>query len=118
MVDNDRAARESLRAQLQANGYEVNLVSDGFTALMQARTFRPNLIIQELTLPRMDGYMLCQLIKINDVYKNIPVLVLSAGLTEEAIQRLQNQGANAWMTKPYAAEQLLKKIEELVAGPA
>jgi DNA-binding response OmpR family regulator len=118
VVENDTSTRELLKRHLQENGYEVMLVPDGFAALLKARTFRPSLIILDMVLPKMDGFMLCQLLRINDEFKNIPVLILSAQATEDDIKKGLGAGANAYLPKPYDAEQLLKKIEELVAGPA
>jgi len=126
IVEDEVNMQELLKFRLQENGYEVAVAGEGFVALTKVRTFRPHLIILDLMLPKMDGYTICRLLKFNDGYKGIPVLILSARSSEDDISRGMAMGADGYMTKPYEPAELLAKIKELLnpappsdsAGPA
>ncbi len=116
VVDDEEDLVANLRMRLQATGYEVLVAADGNTAYEMAKTENPDLIVLDLTLPGMDGYQVCRLLKFDDKYKNIPVIMLTARTQKEDKEWGQKVGADCYMTKPYETKELLAKIKELLGG--
>jgi DNA-binding response OmpR family regulator len=117
LVEDEAHMMEMLKFRLEESGYAVATAADGYAALAQVRTFKPELIILDLMIPKIDGYTICRLLKFNDEMKEIPVMILSARSTEEDVRRGLAMGANAYVTKPYEAPVLLAKIHELLNPP-
>ena len=115
LVEDEPHMIEMLKFRLVENNYEVATASDGYTALNEVRNFKPNLVILDLMLPKIDGYTICRLLKFNEEYRAIPVMILSARSTDEDVRRGMGMGADAYMTKPYDPPVLLDKIKELLA---
>lgn len=115
LVEDEPHMMEMLKFRLVENHYNVATAADGYTALTQVRSFKPNLVILDLMLPKIDGYTICRLLKFNEEYRMIPVMILSARSTEEDIRRGMAMGADSYMTKPYDPPMLLDKIKELLA---
>lgn len=115
LVEDEAHMMEMLKFRLVQSQYEVATASDGYSALSQVRTFKPELIILDLMIPKIDGYTICRLLKFNEEFRRIPVMILSARSTEEDIRRGMQMGADAYVTKPYDPAALLEKIKELLA---
>lgn len=104
----------ALRLRLEANGYQVSEATDGQAGLNKAREEKPDLIILDVRLPRLDGFTLCRMLKFDEKFQNIPIILLTARIQQADVQQGMEAGADAYMTKPYKAEELLKKIKELL----
>jgi len=114
LVEDEANMLELLKYRLEENSYNVATASDGFAALTQVRNFKPELVILDLMIPKIDGFTICRMLKYNDEYRAIPVIILSARSTDEDIRRGMSMGADAYVTKPYEPEVLLAKITELL----
>ena len=110
VVDDDRAVRESLRRSLTFNGYSVELAQDGVEALERISSDRPDAVVLDDMMPRLDGYQTCALIKKNPRLKATPVIMLSSkdGLFDRARGRLA--GSDEYLTKPFTKESLLRSV--------
>ncbi len=114
VVDDEADLVRILQFGLQAIGYEVETASDGQEALKKARETKPDIILLDLMLPKLDGYKVCRLLKFDERYKNIPIIILSAR-TQEGDQLLaMEMGANRFVTKPYDFAEVLSHIETLL----
>ena len=114
VVDDEADLVRILQFGLQSIGYQVETASDGQEALKKARETKPDIILLDLMLPKLDGYKVCRLLKFDDRYKNIPIIILSAR-TQEGDQLLaMEMGANRFMTKPYDFAEVLSHIETLL----
>ncbi|OGX52298.1 MAG: hypothetical protein A3G37_03440 [Omnitrophica WOR_2 bacterium RIFCSPLOWO2_12_FULL_46_30] len=102
-----------VKFRLEANGYEISLAHDGQQALEAARKEKPDLIILDLMLPKMDGYKVCGLLKKDARYAGIPIIIFSAKAQEDNIKLCQEMGADAYIVKPFEPQVLLDKIREL-----
>jgi DNA-binding response OmpR family regulator len=69
-------------------------------------------------LPKLDGFKVCRMLKADDKYKHIPVILLSARTQDFDLETGKQQGADAYITKPFQPENLLGKIKELLNAPA
>lgn len=114
VVDDEVPIARMLKIRLEANGYSVSMAHDGKAGLDLVYKVNPNLIILDLVLPVIDGFKVCRMLKFDNTYKNIPIVILTARSAEESQKLGQQLGANAYMTKPFEPDQLLKKIEELI----
>lgn len=117
IVDDEEELVMAVQARLEANGYDIVTAFDGEEGLVKARSEKPDLIILDLMLPKMDGYQVCATLKHDDRYKKIPVLLFTAkaGVEDERIG-IEDCGANGYMTKPFEPPALLAKISELLKG--
>ncbi len=115
VVEDDALIRELDRVNLEAAGFEVALATDGFEGLEMARTVNPDLIVLDIMLPKMDGFKVCRILKFDDKFKHIPILMLTARIQEVDKETGFKTGADAYMTKPYEPEELIKKINQILA---
>ena len=114
VVEDMLAIAEMLRLKLEENDYQVIMAHDGDKGLQKAYREKPDLIILDLMLPKMDGYIICSLLKKDDRYARIPIIVLTARTKEEDIELGKKVGADAYITKPFELKVLLDKTKELL----
>jgi len=100
--------------QLEAVNYEVLSVTDGQAGLDMARKEKPDLIILDLMLPKMDGYKVCRMLKFDERYKKIPIIMFTARVQDQDKELGQEVGADAYITKPFDSKALLDKISALL----
>jgi DNA-binding response OmpR family regulator len=114
VIDDEKDLVKTLVFRLEANGFETLVAYDGQDGLDKAKKMKPDIIILDLMLPKMDGYRVCGLLK-NDVrYSKIPVIMFTARAQESDIVMGKEVGANAYITKPFDPKVLLDKIRELL----
>lgn len=108
LVDDEKDIITLVSSRLKTAGYEVVTAVDGFEALAKAKSEKPDLIILDLMLPKMDGYQVCRLLKFDSTTAQIPIIMFTARAEGE------KAGADAYLTKPFEPETLLAKIKELL----
>jgi len=111
IVDDEADLVETVRFPLEMEGYHVLVSYNGEDALNQARKENPDLILLDLMLPKLDGYKVCRLLKFDDRYKHIPILMLTAKTQEKDKALGMETGANEYITKPFEMDDLLKKVK-------
>ena len=114
IIEDEKDLVDAVTLRLEANGYEVIASYDGEDGLGKARKEKPDLIILDLMLPKMDGYKVCGLLKLNEKYKKIPIIMFTARAQESDIKLGQEVGADAYVIKPFDSQVLLDKIKELI----
>ena len=114
VVDDEADLREMLSLRLEANGYEVLTAADGEEGLAKARKEKPDLIILDLMLPKVDGYKICLMLKYDEKYKKIPIILFTARAQETDVSMGEEVGADAYIIKPFEPGILLAKIKELI----
>jgi DNA-binding response OmpR family regulator len=114
LVDDEPELLMLVEARLLANGYEVGTASDGQAALEKVKLDRPDLIILDLMLPKMDGFRVCALLKKDSLYAKIPIILFTAKVQKESQKMGEEAGADAYVIKPFEPQILLKKIQELI----
>lgn len=114
VVDDSNTIRKSVALFLQQGGHDVTLAEDGFDALAHLTDSPPDLIFCDISMPRLDGYQTCAIIKSNPKYSGVPVVMLSSkdGVFDKA--RGKVVGAEHFLTKPFTKEQLLDVVEAYV----
>ena len=101
-----------LSRRLKRKGFEIVIAVDGKQGVEMASSEKPDLILMDLSLPKMDGWTATKHIKSNDKLKSIPIIALSAHAMEEHKQRALDSGCNDYDTKPVDINRLLSKISE------
>lgn len=114
VADDEKDLVYAVTLQLEARGFEVLVATNGQEALDKARQENPDLIILDLMLPKIDGYKVCHMLKFDQRYKQIPIILFSARAQESDKKAGQEAGANAYITKPFEPNILLEKIKELL----
>jgi two-component system response regulator MprA len=117
VVDDDRAVRESLRRSLQFNGYQVELASDGQEALDWLTKQRPDALVLDVMMPRVDGLEVAR--RLRSAGDDLPILALTArDAVSDRVAGL-DAGADDYLPKPFALEELLARLRALLrrAGP-
>ena len=114
-VDDSATVLEMIKSVLVAEGYDVITASDGAEGLETARRERPDLILLDVMLPKLDGYRVCRLLKFDQKYKNIPIIMLTAKTEEQSMVTGMRTGANQYLTKPIEPERLLSAVAEELA---
>lgn len=114
VIDDSKTIRRTAETLLKKAGCEVITATDGFESLAKVAEHTPDIIFVDIMMPRLDGYQTCALIKNNQAFKKIPVVMLSSkdGLFERARGRIV--GAEHYMTKPFTREELLSTIKAYV----
>ena len=112
VVDDDRAVRESLRRSLSFNGYTVETASDGMEALDAIKSERPDAVVLDVMMPRLDGLEVCR--RLRSTGDDLPILVLTArDSVSERVSGL-DAGADDYLPKPFALEELLARLRALL----
>jgi DNA-binding response OmpR family regulator len=111
VVDDEVDLVETVRFSLELEGYDVLVAYNGEEALNQARKENPDLILLDLMLPKLDGYKVCRLLKFDERYKHIPILMLTAKIQEKDKATGMETGANEYITKPFEMDELMKKVK-------
>ncbi len=110
VVDDEIELVKVLEIRLRKEGFEVVTAADGEDALKKARKEKPDLLILDLMLPKIDGYKVCRLLKFDQKYKNIPIIMLTARVEEHDRNLGMEMGADEYITKPFEWDKLLEKI--------
>jgi DNA-binding response OmpR family regulator len=112
VVDDEPDVASLLTLMLKSQGYAVINAADGQEALEKARGENPDLILLDVMLPRMDGYKVARMLKFDENYSHIPIIMLTAKIQERDKATGLEMGANDYLTKPFDTAILLAKIKE------
>jgi twitching motility two-component system response regulator PilG len=116
VIDDSSTIRRSAEIFLGQAGYQVVLAEDGFDALAKMSDHQPALVFCDILMPRLDGYQTCALIKKSARFHATPVIMLSSkdGLFDRA--RGAMVGSDAYLTKPFTKDSLLKAVREYASS--
>ena len=113
IVDDTLMYLEKTKQILDDAGFETILATSGKEAVEKAINNKPDLIFLDIVMPEMDGFAACRELKNNEITKEIPVVFISSKDQEADKVWGELQGAKAYITKPYTAEQILDQIKDL-----
>ncbi|HOL18389.1 MAG TPA: response regulator [Bacillota bacterium] len=118
LVEDEKNIILGLRTCLDAAGYQVEVVEDGEAALAAVHREKPDLVLLDLLLPKVDGFEVLSTMKNDHNLKQIPVIVLTAKAEEEDRRRALDLGANAYMTKPFRPQELWDILKKYLPDTA
>ena len=112
-VDDSASMRMLLKASLTAQGYSVQSADDGLHGLDRMHEVKPDLLITDINMPRMDGFELIEAVRGLAEFRGTPILVLSTEFSDEKKTRAREAGATGWITKPFEAAKLGAAIRKV-----
>jgi DNA-binding response OmpR family regulator len=111
VAEDDRKQAELVRRYLEREGHSVVVVGDGRAALDQARRRRPDLLVLDVMMPRVDGLDVCRILRAED---DIPIIMLTARSTEDDLLLGLDLGADDYLTKPYSPRELVARVRTVL----
>lgn len=115
IAEDEPDIRELVAFTLRFAGHEVTTTANGEEALQQASQVVPDIIIMDVRMPKMTGYDACRAMKADVVLKDIPVVFLSAKGQDSEIQAGLDAGAEEYLLKPFAPDQLVERVKNILA---
>ena len=115
VVDDEPDVASLLTLMLKSRGYEVIVAGDGQEALDKARHEHPDLIVLDIMLPRLDGYKVARMLKFDEKFSHIPIVMVTAKIQEKDKKTGLEMGADAYVTKPFDTAMLMDKISEVLS---
>lgn len=116
IVDDEKDLVEILTFRLEAAGYDVVSAQNGQEGLEKAKSEKPDLVLLDVMMPKMDGYQVCRALKLDGKYKKVPIIILTAKVEEGDKRTGETVGADGYITKPFDSGELLAKIKELIGS--
>jgi DNA-binding response OmpR family regulator len=114
ITEDSSTIRGMLKDIFESEGYSVITAEDGFEGLNKARSEGPDLIVLDLMLPKMDGFKVCRMLKFDDHFKEIPILMLTARSSSMDKEMGEAVGADAYLVKPFEIDELLEQARALI----
>ncbi len=114
-VEDTSEQRDLVAMFLGMNGYHVEVANDGIQGLAQARKYKPDLILLDLGMPKMDGYQMMEELRADEILKDTPIVVISAWTAAVHRERAEAAGADVFITKPFELTHILKTVQKYVS---
>jgi len=112
LVDDDKDTQYVLKYILEEAGYSLYFASEGWEAVKQAESVRPNLILMDIMMPGMNGYEATRALKTKDAFKNVPIVAMTAKAMKGDRQRTLMAGCDDYIAKPFVTDDILKIVEK------
>ena len=117
VVDDETELLKAISILLKTSGYEVVTAQDGQEGLEKAKSLSPDLIVLDILMPKMDGYEVCRLLKFDEKYKSIPIIMLTAKVQDIDKAMGKKVGADDYIAKPFETQDLIDKIKMYLTNP-
>lgn len=118
IVEDNEMNRDLLSRRLQKKGFSIELAVDGVDAMQRLDEVDVDLVLMDMNLPVQDGWTTCQLIRKNPQLRHLPIIALTAHAMTNDRERARAVGCTEYETKPINFQQLLGKIQKLLAWQA
>ena len=114
IADDEPNIVTSLEFLMTRGGYEVQVARNGEEALAMVESFRPDLVLLDVMMPRRSGYEVCQAMRSRDDWRHIKIVMLSAKGREAEVSKGLSIGADAYVTKPFSNRELMARVGGLL----
>ena len=114
MVEDEPDIREAVRASLKSRGYWVVLAADGEEGLRKVKSEKPDLVLLDIIMPKVDGWQMLRAIRNDEATKDLPVVMLTANRETSSLLESQSQKANDYLMKPFDIEKLMIFINRYI----
>ena len=114
IVDDSVTVRKVTSRLLERQGYDVVTAKDGVDAIEQLETIKPDLMLLDIEMPRMDGFEVTNLVRHHEIHRDLPIIMITSRTGEKHRERALSLGVNQYMGKPFQEETLLENIESLL----
>jgi DNA-binding response OmpR family regulator len=114
IVDDEAPVAALLEQALRNEGYEVARAADGMDAMNRLHVFKPDVVVMDIMMPRLDGVQTTRLLRRNRSFGDTVIVALSARTDDAARDAMREAGANLYMRKPFTIARLVERIRELL----
>jgi CheY-like chemotaxis protein len=117
VIDDEPELVKAVEIRLKTTGYKVEVAYDGLSGIDKAKETKPDLILLDIIMPKMDGYEVCKTLKSNSKTKDIPIIIFTASIAvgqQELEKKCVSAGAQAAIIKPFETQDLLNIIDEIL----
>src|SRR5213592_4131689 len=114
IADDSPNIREILKMSLETDGYSVVLAEDGEQALAMVTDEKPDLVIIDVMMPKVNGFQVCRRVKTERTTHDVPVIMLTAKSAQQDVYWGKDCGADEYLTKPFSTKELVKTIDRLL----
>jgi DNA-binding response OmpR family regulator len=114
IVDDEPNVVIPIQFLLKQQGYKIMIAESGEDALELIYRYKPDLLLLDIMLPGINGYEVCEIIRLNTNYRNVKIIFLTAKGSEEDIAKGLALGADAYIVKPFSNTALVAKVKELL----
>ena len=114
VIDDELELVKAITIRFKASGYEVVPAFDGQEGVDKAGEVKPDLILLDIVMPKMDGYQVCKKLKGNPETKDIPIIIFTASGQQDLEKRCMAVGAKGVIMKPFEATELLELVNKLL----
>jgi len=115
VIDDDPVILELLRVNFEIEGFEVVVAPDGVEGLAKASGAKPDVILSDIMMPRMDGLEVVARLKAGAATRHIPIILLSAKAQNAEVQQGLDAGADDYVTKPFDPLELIDRVNAVLA---
>jgi twitching motility two-component system response regulator PilG len=115
LVDDSSTVRQTLKQMLEETQCEISLAEDGFEALLHCSIAKPDIIFMDITMPQLDGFQVCSLLKANKSFAQTPIVLVSANDNPLDRAKAQLVGAKDFIAKPFRKQDVLQAVARYVA---
>ena len=114
IVDDSVTVRKVTSRLLERQGFDVVTAKDGIDAMEQLENVKPDLMLLDIEMPRMDGFEVTNLVRHHDVHQNLPIIMITSRTGEKHRERAFSLGVTHYMGKPFQEVELLENVESLL----
>ncbi len=114
LIEDTDEIRENITEILEMHGFEMLCACNGEEGMHLLQAHRPDIIVSDIKMPRINGFQLLQMVRAENKTANIPFIFISASAQKEDIEKGREAGAYAYLIKPFSAEELISMIHALV----
>ena len=116
IVDDSVTVRKVTSRLLERQGYDIVTAKDGVDAIEQLENVRPDLMLLDIEMPRMDGFEVTNLVRHHDIHRDLPIIMITSRTGEKHRERAFSLGVTHYMGKPFQEAELLANVQELIAA--
>jgi len=113
IVDDDIEVRESLRVPLMIRGYEVLEAANGHDGLCMARKHKPQVMLQDILISKLDGFRVARLLKFDERFQHIVIVAITQLGRQETQDEARRVGFDHFITKPFEPEKVADKVDQI-----
>jgi len=114
LVDDSPLNRKLMKTILENEGYTADEAENGFICLEKCETEKPDLVIMDASMPKLDGWEALRLLRGKPNTKDIPVIICSGSEMDEGPEMLKKRGGQGFLLKPYRIEELISMVKEIL----
>ena len=114
IVDDEMPISTLLTQTFEQDGHQVTAANNGIECMNKMASFRPDVVIMDIMMPKLDGVDTTRLIRRNNNYRDTVIVALSAKADEETRKRMREAGANLFMRKPFVIAKLVGRVNQIL----